>query len=306
MSIPCLKWLLGLALACWLAGPALSTAQPPDPYPLPHSWTDDSGVITLFYPAGWLQPGEGLALSDESGDLDLQAELIESPAPPADWEAIPDWLIAEGYLPGAALFSEESYAGWPAWLAQGRGLFARGVFSAVAVIPLPNGAWVWLRADFPAEDLSAAAPLVTAIFRQMKILPVYLLSPAGDFGLNLPANWFYSGSPGILLAGQTESDWAAWQNGDVPSGLGLGVYLLDAETPPPTPIGLLSDERALRINGQAAQVQLFYDPVTGATEVRLSRGGYLLRALSYNRDLLLQNLPLWQAILGSLVLGQDS
>lgn len=278
-------------------------AQPESDLPaLNNVSADATGMVAFFYPAGWLvEPGdEQLQIqADSDSPLTITVEVVPTSGQTVD--DLPDWMIAEADVPDTAFFSPVTYSGFDGWIAQGEGLFEPEIFTAVAVVQVTPQQSVLIRTDFPAEDMVANAPLITAMLEKMVILPGEVTTATQT--VHLPLNWQYTETESGLFAGIREADLIERVNG------GLNTPSITLNLSRVGEDGFEIPQRNQRetmdflVNEQPAQVILQRDATTSElfiTSLSDDPAPFILHASAIDPRLLVDNLSLFQAIFSTI------
>jgi len=286
-------------------------AQVSDLPPLRHTVSDETGIITLFYPETWTveeEQNEGLRLSrrlDDGTLVHFSAVLL--PTPSLSLDELADWLIEEGLVSERAAFSLQSYAGLDGWLAQGDGLGERGVFSAVAALQIQENQIVFIQSAFSSAHLRDVAPIITAMLEKMVILPAAARSESSQIQVNIPFDWVHATTPEALLVAVEEADMQALAQGQTPKGMGVMIRLVPGTLETfAANTNTVRDSLEFEANGARAMMQLRQVP--GGYEIIIvrQRGADALlelRAVAALSAPLLAQVPLFQAMFTSLKLG---
>ena len=299
------KLILFLSLLA-LATPV--AAQEADPPPLRNIATDDIGRLALFYPEGWLltQDESGFSVRDDDAQLNVSVRLLEHD--PTSVDDLLDVLMAEGVLPEGGTASRETYSELDSWLIQGEGLFTADVYSAEAAVSLAPDQTYLIRNDFPAGQLADSAALVTAMLDKLVVLPASVTSEGNNLSVHLPLGWtFGSGIDGFIAATNADELRAISRN-EIPRQLGVSIQFvgntsLEAQLSSPT--ALQESASTIQVNGDTVRLVLRRDNISSAVEMVMVRqrsaDSFLtLRAVSLDADLLVENLPIVQAIFASV------
>lgn len=301
-----LSKLLLLTALLTLASPV--TAQEADPPPLRNIATDDIGRLALFYPEGWLLTADesGFSVRDDAAQINVSVQLLEHDPTPID--DLLEVLMGEGVLPEGGAATRETYSGLDSWLIQGEGLFREDTYSAVAAMAVAPDQTYMIRNDFPAGQLADSAATVTAMLDKLVVLPANVTAEGNNLSLHLPLGWsFGSGIDGFVAATNADELRAISRN-EVPRQLGVSLRFVNNTTLEDqlnSPTALQQSAATIQVNDDTVRLVLRRDNISDAVEVVMVRqrspDSFLtMRAVSSDADLLVENLPLVQAIFASV------
>ncbi len=303
-------------LALVLAWGGLSSAYAQAPADLPHVGTDESGLLSLFYPAGWhlrAPDARVLIVSEDAqatgGGPDEQifvrAQVID-PAP-ATVEDLRAWLLNRLGLPPGTLAEPQIYAGYAGWLAQGADLRAEGVYSAAVALLIEPGQVALVRADFPSDRLFDVAPELTAMFENLVVLPQVVLAREETLQAHLPLAWPSSDGLNALYTAPTDAALRAVARDETPQPYGVAIRYVAADRDEYL-AGLQSvlvEESTFQANGQSVTLHLRQDDIAQQAELRLFRPIGLdrvleLRVSAATPEPLLADMALFKAMFTNL------
>lgn len=248
-----------------------------------------AGQVVLFYPEGWSYAEQENGFSITGSAIAIQVEIATDL--PADFDLLPAWMLENLELPSSAQFQRKTYGDLVGWLAQGT--LPGNRYVAKVVLPISIDQQIIIQSESSADTVRQDAPLITAIFDNLIILPV----PADP--LHLPAHWVFSPTTqGLLVAPDTIS-LEQQQRGEIPTVLGAALSIKNE--PPPTQMA--AEVRQFTINGRPAVLQLQLNLSTQTPELVIAQQGetglLVLTASTLDGNNLVIFLPYLQAIFAS-------
>lgn len=251
------------------------------------------GQVVLFYPEGWNYTERDNGFFITSSAMTISVEIVNSM--PSDFGLLPDWMLENLELPANTQFQRKTYGGIAGWLAQGTLPYNRYV--AKAVLPLSPDQQVIIQSDSSADTLRQDAPLITAIFDTMMILP------ATADSLRIPLNWVFTQNPqGLFIAPDTLS-LEQQQRGEIPPLLGAVLNFQNESLNTLLSNDPESEIRNFTVNGRPAVLQLRLNPTTQTPELLIMQQGetglLVMTASTLDGNNLVRFLPHLQAIFAS-------
>ncbi len=248
------------------------------------------GQVVLFYPEGWNYTERDNGFSITGSTITITVEIVTDI--PSDFDLLPDWMLENLELPANTQFQRKTYGGITGWLAQGT--LPDNRYVAKAVLPEHQ---VVIQSDSSANTLRQDAPLITAIFDNVMILP------ATADSLRLPINWVFIQNPqGLFIAPDTIS-LEQQKRGEIPPLLGAVLSFENKSLDTLLSADPESEIRNFTVNGRPAVLQLRLNPTTQTPELLLMQedetGLLVMTASTLNGNNLVRFLPHLQAIFAS-------
>lgn len=276
------KFIVTSLIVLWGMLP-VATAQQQNLPPLVNIAYIDS--VAIFYPEAWIyEPADGFRIAQPDG-IEVVAQAITTDVA---FDTIPDWMISEELALEADFFTLESYGGVDSWLAQG---IRAGQFSGTLAIPLDEASVLVVQTTFPEEQLAEDAPLITAIFENLIVLPQAASAQNLDF--QLPATWVSQPTDvgAFIMLSDDDDISATLETADAEA---LDELLFDAAE---------QEQQTFWVNDVPTTAQLALvddEPVLRITQPRGDRV-IVLTVSAEEADDLVEKLAYWQAIVASVV-----